>query len=71
MFFDAEAYDKFRLSKEELALVEDEEKDKDKDKDKDKKDDKKEDKKDSKAKKMTRRKMIKTRKTMRTSLSNH
>ena len=50
MFFDAEAYDKFRLSKEELALVEDEEKDKDKDKDKDKKDDKKEDKKDSKAK---------------------
>ena len=49
MFFDAEAYDKFRLSKEELALVEDEEKDKDKDKDKDKKDDKKEVKKDSKA----------------------
>ena len=56
MFFDAEAYDKFRLSKEELALVEDEEKDKDKDKDKDKKDDKKEDKKDSKAKKDDKKK---------------
>ena len=56
MFFDAEAYDKFRLSKEELALVEDEEKDKDKDKDKDKKDDKKEDKKDSKAQKDDKKK---------------
>ncbi|MBS1322088.1 MAG: peptidase S41, partial [Parabacteroides sp.] len=56
MFFDAEAYDKFRLSNEELALVEDEEKDKDKDKDKDKKDDKKEDKKDSKAKKDDKKK---------------
>lgn len=54
MFFDAEAYDKFRLSKEELALAEDEEKDKDKDKDK--KDDKKEDKKDSKAKKDDKKK---------------
>lgn len=44
MFFDGEAYDKFRLSKEELALTEDEEKDEkkdDKDKSKDKKVDKK------------------------------
>lgn len=31
MFFDAEAYDKFRLPKEELALIEDEEEDKDAD----------------------------------------
>lgn len=45
MFFDAEAYDKFRLSKEELALIEEDKKDKDKD------EDKKEDKKDSKSKK--------------------
>lgn len=62
MFFDAEAYDKFRLSKEELALAEeakkDGEKDKEKDKDKDKKendkkkkDGKKEDQKDEKAEK--------------------
>lgn len=49
MFFDGEAYDKFRLSKEEQALIEDEEKDKDADKkdedSKDKKDKKKDDKK--------------------------
>lgn len=52
MFFDSEAYDKFRMSKEELALLEDQEKKekkekedkekKDKEKKKDKKDDKKE-----------------------------
>ena len=54
VFMNQDAYDKFRLSKEELALVEDEEKDKDKDKDK--KDDKKEDKKDSKAKKDDKKK---------------
>lgn len=47
MFFDAEAYDKFRLSKEELALI-----DEDKEKDEDKKDDKKE----SKAKKDDKKK---------------
>lgn len=42
MFFDGEAYDKFRLSKEELALVEaDENKDKDEDKTSDKDSDKK------------------------------
>lgn len=46
MFFDAEAYDKFRLSKEEQALLdedkkeEDKEKEKDKDKDKEKEKDK-------------------------------
>lgn len=47
MFFDAEAYDTFRLSKEELALAEEAEKDKDKNKDEDKKESKskKEDKK--------------------------
>lgn len=45
MFFDGEAYDKFRLNKEESALREEEEKDKKKDEDKDK------DKKDSKGKK--------------------
>ena len=50
MFFDAEAYDKFRLSKEELALIEDEDKDKEKDKDK------KDDKKDSKEKKADKKK---------------
>lgn len=55
MFFDAEAYDKFRLSKEELALIEDEEKDEEKDKDKNKKD-KKEDTKESKAKKDDKKK---------------
>lgn len=40
MFFDGEAYDKFRLSKEELALIEDDEKAKD-GKDESKEDDKK------------------------------
>ena len=39
MFFDSEAYDKFRMSKEELALLKDD--DKKEDDDKDKKDDKK------------------------------
>lgn len=39
MFFDVDAYEKFLMSKEEVALLEDAEK-KDKDKDKDKKDDK-------------------------------
>lgn len=57
MFFDGEAYDKFRLSKEELALADEEKKDdkKDKDKEKDKKEndkkkkgDKKDDKKENK-----------------------
>ncbi|MDO4756347.1 MAG: S41 family peptidase, partial [Parabacteroides sp.] len=44
MFFDAEAYDKFRLSKEEQALIDEEEKEKEKDKEKKKegKEDKKE-----------------------------
>ena len=42
MFFDGEAYDKFRLSKEETALLEDDEQ-------KDKKDDKEADKKEEKA----------------------
>ena len=47
MFFDGEAYDKFRLSKEELALVEaDENKDKDEDKTSDKDSDKKKEDKD-------------------------
>lgn len=50
MFFDAEAYDKFRLSKEELALIEEDKKDKDKD------EDKKEDKKDSKSNKDDKKK---------------
>lgn len=54
MFFDGEAYDKFRLSKEELALVEDE--------DKDKEEDKKDDKKESKAKKDDKKKDDKDRK---------
>lgn len=54
MFFDAEAYDKFRLSKEELALIDDE----DKEKDEDKKDDKKE----SKAKKDDKKKEDKDKK---------
>lgn len=49
MFFDGEAYDKFRLSKEELALTEDEEKDEKKD-GKDKSKDKKADKKKEDAK---------------------
>ena len=40
MFFDSEAYDKFRMSKEELALLKEQEKEEDDD-DKDKKDDKK------------------------------
>lgn len=40
MFFDGEAYDKFRLSKEELALIEDDEKAKD-EKDESKEEDKK------------------------------
>lgn len=50
MFFDAEAYDKFRLSKEEQALLdedkkeEDKEKEKDKDKEKEKDKEKKDDK---------------------------
>ena len=48
MFFDSEAYDKFRMSKEELALLKDD--DKKEDDDKDKKDDKKS-KKDEEAKK--------------------
>ena len=46
MFFDAEAYDKFRLSKEELALIDDEDKEKDEEKKKDKKEDDKEKKED-------------------------
>lgn len=57
MFFDAEAYDKFRLSKEELALI---------DEDKEKDEDKRMIKKSRKRKKMTKRKMIKTKKTTRT-----
>ncbi|NLA63771.1 MAG: peptidase S41, partial [Bacteroidales bacterium] len=48
MFFDSEAYDKFRMSKEEVALLKDD--DKKEDDDKDKKDDKKS-KKDEEAKK--------------------
>lgn len=52
MFFDAEAFDKFRLTKEELALTEDEkkedEKDKDESKDKDSDKKKKDEKKDGK-----------------------
>lgn len=59
MFFDGEAYDKFRLTKEEQALLDDEKEDKDKDKDdkdkdskknkdKDKDSDKKKDEKDDK-----------------------
>ena len=55
MFFDGEAYDKFRLTKEEQALLDEEKEDKDKDeKDKDsKKDkDKDDDKKDEKADKL-------------------
>ena len=57
MFFDGEAYDKFRLTKEEQALLDDEKEDKDKDKDdkdskknkdKDKASDKKKDEKDDK-----------------------
>lgn len=47
MFFDLEAYERFRLSKEELALVEEKEK---KEEDKDKQDDKKKDKKKNKEK---------------------
>lgn len=47
MFFDLDAYDRFRMSKEELALLEDAEK-KDKDKDKDKAESKKDKKKDTK-----------------------
>ena len=50
MFFDAEAYDKFRLSKEELALIDDENKEKD--------EDKKDDKKESKAKKDDKNKPV-------------
>lgn len=53
MFFDGEAYDKFRLTKEEQALLDEEKEDKDKDekdkdskKDKDKDDDKKDEKAD-------------------------
>lgn len=47
MFFDLDAYDRFRMSKEELALLEDaEKKDKDKDKAESKKDKKKDTKKD-------------------------
>ena len=42
MFFDGEAYDRFNLSKEELALLEDEEKD-------EKKEDKKEEEKENSA----------------------
>lgn len=41
MFFDSEAYDKFRMSKEELALLKEQEKKEDEEEDKDKKDDKK------------------------------
>lgn len=47
MFFDLDAYDRFRMSKEELALLEDAEK-KSKDEDKDKADSKKDKKKDTK-----------------------
>lgn len=54
MFFDAEAYDKFRLSKEELALIDDENKEKD--------EDKKDDKKESKAKKDDKKKEDKDKK---------
>ena len=52
MFFDAEAYDKFRLSKEELALLDEEKEKKNKDNDdtsKESKKDKDNDKKDKKA----------------------
>lgn len=56
MFFDGEAYDKFRLTKEEQALLDEEKEDKDKDekdkdskKDKDKDDDKKDEKADSRS----------------------
>ena len=42
MFFDLEAYERFRLSKEEFALVKEKE---DKEKEKDKQNDKKKDKK--------------------------
>lgn len=65
MFFDAEAYDKFRLNKEELALFEEEEKDKKKDeaKDKDEKEKKngkdKKDKKDDDKKKEEEKKEVK------------
>lgn len=48
MFFDLDAYERFRLSKEELALVEEKEK---KDEEKDNKDDKKKDKKKGKSEK--------------------
>ncbi len=50
MFFDSEAYDKFRMSKEELALLKEQEKKDDED-DKDKKDDKKSKKDDNDKKK--------------------
>ena len=49
MFFDLDAYDRFRMSKEELALLEDsEKKDKEKSEEKEKADHKKDKKKDSK-----------------------
>lgn len=48
MFFDGEAYDKFRLSKEELALTEDEDKVNDEKKDENKDSDKKKDVKENK-----------------------
>ena len=50
MFFDGEAYDKFRLSKEEEALMNEEKENKDKDKDNKDKDKKEKDKKDKKEK---------------------
>lgn len=54
MFFDLEAYERFRLNKEELALVKEKE-DKDKEKEEDKQDDKKKEKKEKseKEKKVT------------------
>ena len=56
MFFDLDAYDRFRMSKEELALLEDsEKKDKEKSEEKEKADHKK-DKRKTPRKKMTRRK---------------
>ena len=51
MFFDGEAYDKFRLTKEEQALLDDGKEDKDKDKDEEDKDSKKDKDKDGGKKK--------------------
>lgn len=69
MFFDAEAYDKFRMNKEELALYEEAMNDtKEKEKDSDKKQEKDKEKKDNKEKKEDKKEDVKP---LQFDLKNH